>query len=189
LFKQSFRQFGGATVAVGVLAWFVRAWLKQAFQKQLLELQATLRIDESRLSRLHERRATVTEELYVRLIGAVADTEGFLSPADDEANKDAKRKKLGDSLQAFLEFYAKHKIYFSKPTTEKLDALVGAMRRPAIRFSVHLTHSLDGTLGRSKLVDAWIKSSEEFQKLVPPALEAVQEEFRAILGVTAIDAA
>ncbi len=43
--------------------------------------------------------------------------------------------------------------------------------------------------GEIQLTKRWVKSHDKFAEFVPPALAAVQDEFRTILGVTSGDAA
>ena len=109
----------------------------------------------------------------------------LLSLAEFEGGptKEDLRKKLGESLGEFLQFYGQHKIFFSRKVVSTIDALVKSVRMPSISFSVYLTAARDDELARGEMVDAWIKASDNFNQLAVPALEEVEEQFRSLLGV------
>lgn len=198
--------FGGSAAAIVVLGWLARslivhtlkrdlethklelkAELDATYRRAIAELEAVLRISERQLSKLHERRFEVLESLYKKMAAVFQDAATFLSPLEFEGgpSKDDFRKKLVESLGDFLQFYRQNKIFFSRETVAKIDALVESIRKPALSFSVYLTASKEGDLPKGKMVDEWIKAAEDFSKLGTPALDAVEEEFRSLLGVSA----
>lgn len=79
-----------------------------------------------------------------------------------------------------------HKIFFTRNVVRAIDALVKSVRSPSIHFSVYLTAAMDDEATKGKMVEAWIKASDEFDKLAVPALEEVEEQFRSLLGVAEV---
>lgn len=120
------------------------------------------------------------------MVDAFQDAAAFLSPAEFKGGptKDDLRNKLGESLSGFLEYYRHHKIFFSSEVVASIDALVKSVHRPSLGFSIYLTATKDNDLAKGKMVDAWIKASDDFDELAAPALEAVEDQFRTLLGVT-----
>jgi hypothetical protein len=204
LIKDLLTNFGSAAVAVAAVGWLARSWilhsLKRSLETHKLELQAeleatnrraiaelevALRISEARVSKLHERRFEVLETLYQKMVTLFQDTNAFLSLVEFQGGptKDDLRKKLGESLGEFLQFYGMHKLFFSRKVVRAIDALVKSVRTPSISFSVYITAAMDDKAMKGEMIKAWIKASDEFDQLAVPALEEVEEQFRSLLGV------
>jgi hypothetical protein len=130
LLSRLFEEIVSAAFVLGLFGWVTRKWINNTLERSNLRLRAdrsadserrisefhsVLRIEEFRLSRLHERRVQVIDELYAKLIEAFARAKSYLAIMEykGEPSTKEKRDQLGIQMEAFLEFYAKHKIYLS----------------------------------------------------------------------------
>jgi hypothetical protein len=92
------------------------------------------------------------------------------------------RKKACALLYEFLREYKKSRIYFSDNLCEKLQGFEKLIYQKSIPFSIALTSKLKGEKLKS-FDEKWAAANEAFQTEIPQARQAIENEFRGLLGV------
>jgi hypothetical protein len=82
----------------------------------------------------------------------------------------------------FYDFFVKHRIYLSERVCRSLAAFMFLLREPvvAVHVSGGIDHPNPQTLKRN---EAFRAAYQAFEKEVPEALKALEDEFRSIVGV------
>ena len=167
-----------------VVGWLIRHFLDRSFDRDLERYRSELdlvRIEyETRLSAVQERRAEVIAEVYARLVDAHLGLGGFVTPVQfDTRPYNERRRDAVVACVAFTDYFPRIRIFLDKDICERLDELAKLTRKV---FSLSdLTHIESGAgpeeVGYSQ--KAW----DEFEDQFPPAVEALEERFRELVGV------
>ncbi|UZT79826.1 hypothetical protein OF113_07170 [Ectopseudomonas chengduensis] len=167
-----------------------KAQLKAQADVEAERLRAQLSITATehqiKFSRLHEKRAEVIADLYAVLVQAHWDAGSFVSPVEigGEPSKVEKYSTAMNSIADFFRFFEKNKIYLPASLCGLLEDFVQAMRHKVIGFGVYVSYS-DGSMSSGlyeKKFDAWTAAWDYFDKEVPVARAALEQELRNILG-------
>ena len=139
-----------------------------------------------KFSRLHEKRAEVIAELYGLLVQARWDAASFISPAEF-VGEPTKREKYVIAMNAiadFFRFFEKNKIYLPATLCDLIENFVQTMRQKTIGFGVYVNIDEESMAPQSykNKHEAWMASWEYFDKEVPVARAALEQELRNILG-------
>lgn len=196
---------GGNVALFAVLGWLSKSLVSQLLAKDIEGFKATLKSESEvasqrlrhdlekatiehqvRFSKLHEKRADVIAELYGLLVQAYWDISSFTSPMEWEGEP-KKQEKYATAMNAsadFYRFFDKHKIYIPEKLCDQIDGFAQEMRGKAIGFGVYVQHE-DGALPDHVLKEkheAWIGGWKYFKEQAPKARNALENEFRDILG-------
>lgn len=143
-----------------------------------------------KFSRLHDKRADVIAELYGLLVQAHWEAGSFISPVEfgGEPTKKEKYITAMNAIADFFRFFEKNKIYLPFELCDLLEKFVQTMRQKVIGFGVYVNIDEDAFAPQTyqKKHEAWMASWEYFDKEVPLARAALEQELRNILG--AVDA-
>jgi hypothetical protein len=196
---------GGNAVMLAVLGWLAKSLVEKLLTKDIERFKASLASEtqtaverlkhdlqivavehQVRFSKLHEKRAEVVAELYGLLVEAYWATSSFVSPMEwtGEPNKKEKYVTAKNSVADFFHFFEKHRIYLPENICKQLENFVRGMRSKAIGFGVYV-HYDDDIISLQTLDEkhkAWAEGWEFFEKQVPPARLALENELRGILG-------
>jgi len=129
-------------------------------------------------------RAEVIEKLYRMIVDIEEAYNRVVDFAEwpDEPSKDELRKQAGALLYTFLRLYKQNRIYFSNDLCAKLQGFVDLIYKEFMPCSIALTSKLQGDVLKD-YTETWVKANEVFKTKIPLAREAIEEEFRALLGV------
>jgi len=92
------------------------------------------------------------------------------------------RKQAGALLFAFVRQFKRSRIYFSNALGLKLQGFLGLIYEEFMPYSIALTAKLQGDVLKD-YTDTWVKANEALKTKIPLARQAIEEEFRALLGV------
>lgn len=139
-----------------------------------------------KFSRLHDKRAEVIAALYGLLVQAHWDAGSFISPIElgGEPTKKEKYVTAMNAIADFFRSFEKNKIYLPSELCDLLEKFVQTMRQKVIGFGVYVQID-EGTMASQsyqKKLEAWTASWEYFDKEVPVARAALEQELRSILG-------
>jgi len=171
-----------------------KAQLKAQADVESERLRAQLSIaateHQVKFSRLHEKRAEIIAELYGLLVQAYWDAGSFISPFE-QGGEPTKKEKYVIAMNAiadFFRFFEKNKIYLPIELCGLLETFVQTMRQNVIGFGVYVNIDENALAAQTyqKKYDAWMASWEYFDKEVPLARAALEQELRNILE--AVDA-
>jgi len=139
-----------------------------------------------KFSRLHDKRAEVIAELYGLLVQAHWDAESFVSVLEwsNEPTKEQKYVTAMNAIADFFRFFEKNKIYLPASLCELLEKFVRAMREKVIGFGVYVRYDDESMAPQTyqKKHEAWDAAWSYFDKEVPVAKAALEQELRNILG-------
>lgn len=197
--------FGGNAVLLMILGWLSKSLLSQLLEKDVEGFKSALqsKVNESsqllrhsleksaiehqvRFSKLHERRAEVIAELYGLLVQAHRDMSSFVALVEWTGDLSKKEKYVVamNAVADFYRFFDKNRIYLPEPVCSKLEEFVLTMREKVIGFGVYVQFN-DESMPEHALIqkhDAWSSAWEYFEKKVPEAKSALENEFRGLLG-------
>jgi hypothetical protein len=178
---------GGSAVLIGAIAWLARSIVLHMLDKDADRHRELLRASISQRSRLHEERCIVIRDIYANLVDLIEKTHGFVHPAEwvGEPSKDEKRKDVAVALVKFQEHFERNKLYLSPELCDRIQGFVDSFLQPALQFAFYL--SMSKTNQGEKLVkefhESWFAAYDKIKKEVPMARKALEDEFRAILGI------
>jgi len=153
--------------------------LKNTLQMTALEHQV-------RFSKLHERRAEVIAESYKRLVEDVVWAgQNFISTGAFKGNEQEREEEFNKTLthfRNFTEYIEGHRIYLPENICALLDKFVDDLREIVVPVGVWSNIPFPNEETRKEQVDAVKNAFDAFQKGIPLARRALEEEFRAMLG-------
>jgi hypothetical protein len=179
---------GGGVILLGAVSWLLKSVITQVLSKSMERHREILKIEAFKLSRLHEKRGLVITDLYSNLddlVKAIGAFVNILSYKGDPSLQE-KHKIAGESYKKFRQHYDKHRIFFSEDLCERIDTFVKDLKDPAIEFAVNLDFDMQDKkkyMGQDTS-KAWSDAYKKFRDNIPAARKAIENEFRAILGVT-----
>jgi hypothetical protein len=199
----------GNTVIVGTLAWLAKTFIEsvsardakrfeqelRSFADQTIErlksdLQLRTQEHEIKLSRLHEKRATVIAELNSLLAEAMWEAESLFAVMEwaGEPSKAEKYGKAMDKLVEFFRFFDKNRIYLPTELCDSLDLLVQDVRQHVIKFGSYVRLATrEPLLGHTseQMNEAWDNGWKALSDKFPRARRDLEEEFRRLLAPSA----
>lgn len=153
--------------------------LKNEFQLRTIEYQI-------KLSRLHEKRATVKAEMNALLAEVMWEAESFLSPMEfsGEPDKRHKHQTAMTKLTEFFRYFDKNRIYLPGALCETMEKIVLEVRQHVIKFGVYL-HWDDAMLmdhTRKEKADAWLNGWNAVKTQIPMVRIQLENEFCNLLA-------
>ena len=182
---------GGSALLLAAVAWLIRELTVHFLNKDAEVHKEIIRAQVVRSSRLHEERGTVIREIYGNLVDLIERTYSFVHLAEwiGEPTKDEKQKHVAEALEAFRTHFNRNKIYLSPELCGRVQAFTDSFVEPAAKFAMYRTWAKednDGSVAK-EFHDAWFKAFDKMGKEVPAMREALESEFREVLGTTKID--
>lgn len=150
------------------------------------ELQLRTIEHQIKLSRLHEKRATVIADMNALLAEVMWEAESFLSPMElsGEPDKRQKHQAAMNKLTEFFRYFDKNRIYLPAPLCETMEKIVLEVRQHVIKFGIYL-HWDDASLmdhTRKEKTDAWINGWNAVKTQIPTVRTQLENEFRILLA-------
>jgi hypothetical protein len=185
-----------ATFAVvsGILAWLIRklfgiyiakdlesfkVQLRTTHDREIERLRADLRVasfeHETRFAKLHEKRVEIMAELYGRLAQLNLLMNRLVNPLHPLT--EALEKEVGESGNAFREYYLKNRIYFNEHVCKQLDSINGKFWSAWVDYHRSLSKGLDAKQSYEYLSKSFTTINQE----VPPVLKEIEGVFRELL--------
>ena len=180
--------FGGNAALLLVLGFLGRSLLSNALDKDLEKFKGQLQLaateHQIRFSRLHEKRAEVIAELYKLLVKSTWEAESFTSPMEWSGEPDKKDKYISatNAIAEYFRFFDQHRIYLSPALCAKLEEFAQKLRLPVIQFGVWLRHEYLTDDAAKKKNETWDSAWDSVKNDVPSLREAIEAEFRMLLG-------
>jgi len=196
--------FGGNAILIGTVAWLLRSLLTHNLQKEIKQFETELKAKadtaieqlrsalqiaavehQVRFSKLHEKRAEVIAELYKKLVQACWAGQSFVSWLQMEGGLTQEEKYVAamNDLRTLWVFFEGHKIYLAEALCTSLGTFINDVRRPLIEFGTFVQIKNPTPETAQQHMDTWIRVGEIFDSKIPKAREALEREFRGILGV------
>lgn len=181
-------------VIVGALAWVARSaintWLARNLEnykrelatesaRELERLRLTLRLEEAKQSRLHEKQARIIAELFARLERLHDALNVLASPVQHSStNVNDLRSKAIERFDLFVGYYYPRAIWLDIETVEVINDIQTKLRKLLIHFNYNL--DAQGNIADRK---GWMDSYKQLQDEIPKARGLLDARFRHLLGV------
>lgn len=183
--------FGGNAAVLLILGFLGRSLINNALSKDLEKFKGQLQLaateHEITFRRLHERRAEVVADLYRLLVEATWEAESFANPVEftDEPDKKQKYIAAQNAIAAYFRFFDQHRIYLSPDLCNTLEKFAREIREPVLRFGMWVRY--ENPEGQTAILknDAWDAAWKKTKEEIPKLREAIEKEFRVLLGSSA----
>jgi len=191
---------GGGTALLAIAAWLIRSLMLQVFSrdieryksvlkkeadKEIESLKISLNIEASkhqiRFSKLQERRASVIEETYKKIV-SLEDLAAYLTTeakTEDYERLKEKANKFIDEFFEFNSFFEAHAIYFPENIVNKIKDFNYLIFNLSINIVYH---------SKPENIENFIEAFREKEKFIESRNKEIRKfiesEFRKLLGVT-----
>ncbi len=141
-------------------------------EKERIELRAAAFEHEVRYTKLHEKRALVTAELYRQLANtdllwrACLDSSLKVGKTDSELQQDT----FAASCKLYA-YFDQHRIFFDSGTSDDIDRFCGSLRSAFTRIRLN-------PMTAKELAD----DTAEYVKVIPDVRKRIEKQLRAIVG-------
>jgi hypothetical protein len=198
----------GNAIVLAVLGWLGKSLLERLIQRdsKRFEVELKAKVDTTleqfknelqlrtiehqiKLSRLHEKRATVIADLNSLLAEVMWEAESFLSPMEfsGEPSKLEKHRAAMKKLAEFFRYFDKNRIYLPAALCEGTEKIVLEVRQHVTKFGAYLQWDdaalMDHT--RKEKNDAWIGGWNAIKNQIPSVRAELENEFRSLLAPNA----
>jgi hypothetical protein len=182
------RDLGVFAIGAGLLVYIARLAIQQYFDKQLQSYQTELDKEAVKFTDLHQKRAEVIGEFYVKLAEFDQDMRVLVDPmlSQGETSIEEKIEIAAESGEELRTFYLKNKVYFSSDVCETMDELLGKYRDMFHDFSIAKIHDPKESLpGPDKRIEQWEANWESLtEDDIPDLKDELEGQFRDLLGVS-----
>lgn len=164
----------------------IQAKASAAIEQIKNDLQLRAIEHQIKLSRLHEKRATVIADMNALLAEVMWEAESFLSNMEiaGEPDKREKHQSAMNKLAQFFRYFDKNRIYLPAELCEAMQKVVMEVRLHVIRFGTYLYWDdaalMDHT--RKEKNDAWSNGWNALSKQIPEVRAKLEHEFRLLLA-------
>jgi hypothetical protein len=178
---------GGSTILIGAVAWVIKSLVAYVLSKNVETHKELMKAEIARGSRLQDERANVLREIYSNLVDLIENTHSFVHPAEmlGEPSRDEKQKLVAESLLKYKQYFERNKIFLSPDLCKRIEAFTNNFIEPAAQFAVFRRLSDSGGAAKD-LTTAWLTAYDKMEKEVPAAREALEDEFREVIGINEI---
>jgi hypothetical protein len=164
----------------------IKAKADRAIEQLKSELQLRTIEHQVAFSGLHQKRASVIEELNALLAETLWEAQSVLSPIRWAGGPDERElhKAAEAKLVEFFRYFDKHRIYLPVDLSNAVEELVRAVRHHVIGFGVYLAwddYALQDHTRKEKS-DALLAGYTLLKDQVPQLRAKLENEFRSLLG-------
>lgn len=168
-----------ATLLLTAAGWLSQSIITHRLSKHIETFKTSLRENEIRFSRLHEKRADAIAELYSHLIDCTKSVDLLYpswAPISCLQDKTELLKTNYQTSYALISYFDKNKIYFSEELVAIIENFAKELRGHLFRYELFNLNESD----KEKLDSAMKMVKEQ----IPQAMKVIESEFRIILGVS-----
>jgi hypothetical protein len=185
--------FGGNAALLLALGFLARSLVSSALEKDVEKFKATLQLaaveHQVRFSRLHDKRAKVLAELYRLLVAAYWSASEFTSPLQwADADRRAQYAAALNATAAYFRFFDQHRIWLPRELCQPLERFAKELRTPTLRLGAYLQFERLNERTAQEQLEAWDKCWQAVSDEIPKLREAIEDEFRNLLGATSAGA-
>lgn len=161
--------------------------------RDLVRYKSDLNLHLSRQTSLHEKRLTIIDEMYKKLVQLDSTMRAMTGihvvVEDGEKEQQERVNKAQEAFADYNNYFLFHKLYFNKATSELLESI----RKEYFSanwdfFELKRMQSFTGgQLSKEGFKESYTKvqdASKRIREDIPKTLEILEDEFRKLLGVT-----
>ncbi|MGQ3685918.1 MAG: hypothetical protein ACUBOA_13070 [Candidatus Loosdrechtia sp.] len=181
---------GGVMIVFAFASWLGKVWAKRILAKERHDLEKLRKEHEVKFSKLHLERAEAIKEIAQKLRELDDSLHSFLKdfqPASEPTLED----KIKESIKihtAFLNLSKKHRIFFSKKTSDLMHKIALRSRDTYVDVQTYPVSPVDSEYKFiSQLLkerdECWKRARKSFYQDMQQLMEELEETFRQILGI------
>jgi hypothetical protein len=159
----------------------------------LEKFKSELRLQASKQTSLHDKRLTIIDQVYVKLVDLDSAMQEMTRPAhlvyeDAEKEKLERVKKAQDAFSSFNNYFLYHQLYFDKATATLLDTVRKEYYSANFDYFEpdrlrNFTGGRPSPDGLEDAIDRSHNAGNRVRNEIPNILEKLEDEFRTLLGV------
>jgi hypothetical protein len=136
-----------------------------------------------KFTKLHEKRAETIAEIYALLADFHFLLSEYTKAFEPSGGKprSVRRDETVNAHWAFIELYRKKKLFLPKSVAEKIDDLDRRLRINYHNFFYEVD-SMQAAKINIDVVPRWFEVNDEMSRIIKPALEELEHDFRVLLG-------
>ncbi len=143
--------------------------------------------DKFRFEKLHEKRALVIEQLYIRIVKVEQAFVSLLKPFQGvgELFEDEKRKVAAESFNELANYLIEHRVYFDERLAQDLERLIDKFLKifNDYDFSRTLRQYKEDKESYRKSFEVSRGAWDELSRDFPIIRQSIEKEFRKIIGI------
>jgi len=202
----TFTAIGGSAAFFAIAGYFFKKIINNVLDKDiekykavlthqndsaLEELKTSLKIEEIRFNKLHEKQACVIADLYSKAATVLNHSKAYFSTVVGGCipSKDEISKELSDVTVDFMTFFNKHRIYLSESTCNKIIEFDNKLYKHIVGFSFARRwakeDSYDQEAAKQMELEEFRKGLEALKQngVIETILKDLESDFRKLLGV------
>lgn len=158
-----------------------------ATERLKAELQIAASEHQIRFARLHEKVAEVVAETYSLLYQQAVAVERYVSVFEraDGPSKEVRRLAVADAMKKLADYFRPRRLYLPKELADRIKAFEDKLFDLAQDFMWGVEAGGDE---RYPDRDTWFKVDKAMREEARPLFEALEDEFRRMLGVVSVGA-
>jgi len=195
----------GNALLLAILGWLAKSLLQNFLTKDLAEhrirleseneraaqsfghkLALVAREHDIRFGKLHERRAETIAKLYELLIDTYESGAAYSSPVghSGELPKSEQFSEFANFYNQAARYLHRNKLFLPAETCQMVDELFRGLREQPSRLNMYMNMADQhpGTSMELKRLDAWDAAWKYFNEDFKPAIAALENDLRVLLG-------
>ena len=150
-----------------------------ALERLRVELQRVQFEHQTVFVRLHEKRASVIEELYRQLVGLEATTRAYANPFEfsTDPTKDDLRKDVRKRYNDFIDLFERSRIYLEQDLCSKIKEMNRSFRETVNKADNGIGVNGISKKDTKKWAEAWRQTLGE----IPALRQDIEQAFRELL--------
>ena len=196
---------GGGTGASFAIAYLLKSIINHGLTRDIETFKARLQADATkeaenlkhslekiavehqvRFANLHAKRAEVIAEIYTKMVDAEQKGQRF-AYVEGYEDRLARQEAYSETMTTIVELYyfiEKRRIYLPENVCSLLKSFVDTVRKSVIGMNIFapLEPAAHNPQVFEQKMKVLLDVNEAFEKSIPAAREALEKEFRSILG-------
>ncbi|HEU6448465.1 MAG TPA: hypothetical protein VFV23_08515 [Verrucomicrobiae bacterium] len=137
-----------------------------------------------KLTKIFEQQAEVIAEVFAKLVRLIASIEEYTAIMTYEGTPSMaeRRKKVGERMTDFVDYYHPKKVFLPAPTQKRIDAFVKELNLKTIMFMRKVEQGRERA--QSPEEDTWFQTMNFMNKDVAQIMADLDQELKTILGLS-----
>jgi hypothetical protein len=137
-----------------------------------------------KLTKIFEQQAEVISEVYAKLVRLIASIEEYTAIMTFEGTPSLaeRRKKVGERMADFLDYYHPKKVFLPAATQKRIDAFVKELHAKTLTFMFKVEQGRERAQNPEE--DTWFQTMNFMNKDVVQIMSDLDQELKSILGLS-----
>ena len=178
--------FGGIVViiggAVGAISGGYTLATRSQFERTKADIERIAFEQQTRFSRLHDRRISVLADLYTKLVRAERAITVWVHPLELPGEPSAEEKPAAATKSAneFRDCFLENRIWLDEDLSRLIGEFDSLLGETHTKFGIVVRHgrALSGS------IDKWMEAWKTISEKAPVARSGIETRFRELLGVS-----